>query len=152
MFFALADDGLFFRSVAAVHPRYQTPYVALVLYTVLGLAGVATRTFEQLAELFVIGVWPFYALSVAAVFLVPRRRPELAAQCRGWGHPVLPIAFLVVSAAMLANGVVARPFETALSTGIILLGIPVYFVWRALRNRRTLAPPTATATADSADR
>ncbi|HEY2162694.1 MAG TPA: amino acid permease [Gemmatimonadaceae bacterium] len=152
VFFALADDGLFFRSVAAVHPRYQTLYVALVLYMVLGLAGVATRTFEQLAELFVIGVWPFYALSVAAVFLVPRRRPELAAQCRGWGHPVLPIAFLVVSAAMLANGVVARPFETALSTGIILLGIPVYFVWRALRNRRTLVPPTATATAGSADR
>jgi basic amino acid/polyamine antiporter, APA family len=149
VFFALADDGLFFRSVAAVHPRYRTPYVALVLYMVLGLAGVATRTFEQLAELFVIGAWPFYALSVAAVFVVPRRRPELAERVRGWGHPVLPIAFLVVSAAMLANGVVARPFEMALSAGIILLGVPVYFVWRAARGRSAIAKA---AVADSADR
>jgi amino acid transporter len=149
VFFALADDGLFFRSVAAVHPRYKTPYVALTLYMFLGLAGIATRTFQQLAELFVIGIWPFYALSVAAAFLVPRRRPELAVQCRGWGHPVLPIVFLLVSAAMLANGVVARPFETALSAGIIVLGIPVYFVWRLLRVREAI--PGA-AIADSAER
>jgi amino acid transporter len=149
VFFALADDGLFFRSVAAVHPRYETPYVALVLYMVLGLAGVATRTFEQLAELFVIGVWPFYALSVAAVFVVPRRRPELAERCRGWGHPVVPIVFLLVSATMLANGVVARPFETLLSAGIIALGIPVYFAWRGLRGRTVAA---TAAVADSVDR
>jgi basic amino acid/polyamine antiporter, APA family len=149
VFFALAEDGLFFRSVAAVHPRYKTPYVALTLYMFLGLAGIATRTFQQLAELFVIGIWPFYALSVAAVFLVPRKRPELAAQCRGWGHPVLPIAFLLVSAGMLANGVVARPFETALSAGIIVLGVPVYFAWRALRARDAI--PGA-AIADSVER
>jgi basic amino acid/polyamine antiporter, APA family len=150
VFFALADDGLFFRSVAAVHPRYKTPYIALTLYMFLGLAGIATRTFQQLAELFVIGIWPFYALSVAAVFLVPRRRPELAVQCRGWGHPVLPIAFLLLSAAMLANGVVARPFETALSAGIIVLGIPVYFLWRALPPRTRVATPSA-AVADSVE-
>ncbi len=141
VFFALADDGLFFKSVAAVHPRYRTPYVALLLYMTLGLAGIATRTFEQLADLFVLGIWPFYALSVAAVFVIPRRKPELAARCRGWGHPVLPIAFLLVSAAMLANGFVRRPFETALSLGIIVLGVPVYFAWRAWNGRNALASP-----------
>jgi amino acid transporter len=143
VFFAMAEDGLFFRSVAAVHPRYQTPYVALVLYMLLGIAGVATRTFEQLAEIFVLGIWPFYALAVGAVFLVPRRRPELAPLCRAWGYPVLPFAFLVVSIAMLANRVVRRPLEMALSFGIVLLGAPVYYGWQALRNRRAVAPAMA---------
>ncbi len=149
VYFALADDGLFFRSVAAVHPRYRTPYVALLVYMVLGLAGIATRTFEQLAELFVLGIWPFYALSVAAVFLMPRRRPELAPLCRGWGYPVLPIAFLIVSVAMLANGLVHRPFETALSLGIILVGVPVYFAWQAMKTRGALA---RAAVVDSSER
>lgn len=149
VFFALAEDGLFFRSVAAVHSRYRTPYVALVLYMILGIAGIATRSFEQLAEMFVLGSWPFYALSVGAVFLVPRRRPELAKQCRAWGHPVLPIAFLVISAAMLVNGMLRRPFETAFSFGIILLGIPVFYGWRALRNRRAISEP---AFPDAVDR
>lgn len=141
VFFVLAEDGLFFRSVAAVHSRYRTPYVSLLMYVVLGLAGVATRTFEQLADLFVLGIWPFYALSVGAVFLIPRRRPELV-NYRGWGHPVMPIALLLVSAAMLGNGLVNRPFETAFSAGIILLGVSVFFPWRAL-NRGACMPAAA---------
>ena len=149
VFFALAEDGLFFRSVAAVHPRYRTPHIALILYLILGIAGIATRSFQQLAEMFVLGSWPFYALSVGAVFLVPRRRPELATACRAWGHPVLPIAFLLVSAAMLVNGMVSRPVETAFSLGVILLGIPVFYGWRALRGGRALAEA---AIPDSADR
>jgi len=136
VFFTMADDGLFFRSVAAVHPRYRTPYVALVLYMLLGLAGIATRTFEQLAEIFVLGIWPFYALAVGAVFLVPRRRPDLASLVRAWGYPVLPAAFLLVSAAMLANGVVRRPAQSAISFGVIVLGIPAYFGWQAVQRRR----------------
>lgn len=136
VFFQMADDGLFFRSVAAVHTRYRTPHIALILYMFLGIAGVATRTFEQLAEIFVLGIWPFYALAVGSVFLVPRRRPDLASRCRAWGYPWLPIAFLVLSVAMLANGVVRRPLESAISFGIILLGIPAYFGWRAVRGSR----------------
>jgi amino acid transporter len=141
VFFAMAEDGLFFRSVAAVHQRYHTPYVALVLYMLLGIAGVATRSFEQLAEMFVLGIWPFYALGVGAVFLVPRRRPELAPLCRAWGYPVLPAVFLLVSIVMLANRIVSRPLETGISFGIILLGIPVYYMWRALRSRSVAPQP-----------
>ncbi len=107
VYFALADDGLFFR------------------------------------------IWPFYALSVAAVFLMPRRRPELAPLCRGWGYPVLPIAFLIVSVAMLANGLVHRPFETALSLGIVLVGVPVYYAWQAMKTRGALA---RAAVVDSSER
>ena len=146
VFFAMARDGLFFRSIGAVHPRGRTPYIALLLYTSLGLAGVATRTFEQLAEIFVMGIWPFYALGVGAIFLVPRRRPEFTRLRRSFGYPVLPAAFILVSAVMLANAAVRRPVEMAISAGIVALGVPAYFLWRATqRGHVSVLPPVADA-------
>ena len=68
IFFAMADDGLFFRPIAAVHPKFKTPYVAIALCAALGVAFVLLRTFEQLADTFVIAIVPFYALAVASVF------------------------------------------------------------------------------------
>src|SRR5688572_32155193 len=65
VFFAMASDRLFFASVARVHPRYGTPYVAIALAAVLGVAFVLTRSFEQLADTFVLSIWPFYGLAIA---------------------------------------------------------------------------------------
>ncbi|MGQ0701545.1 MAG: amino acid permease [Gemmatimonadales bacterium] len=133
VFYAMAQDGLFFRRVAAVHPRSRTPYVALLVYMTMGLLGVATRTFEQLAQIFVLGIWPFYALTVGAVFL--RKTWPTSGPIRGAGYPFLPALFLLVSIAMLVSGLVERPMESAISLGILILGIPVYFAWRAVRHR-----------------
>jgi len=148
VFFAMAEDGLFFRSVAAVHPRDRTPHVALGLYLLLGLAGVATRTFEQLAALFVLGAWPFYALAVGAVFTLPRRRPDLALHYRKPLYRALAAVFLLVSAAMLASATVARPVEMAISVGILASGVPAYHAWRAVARRRASAHDVAVETAE----
>ncbi|MGB1701085.1 MAG: APC family permease, partial [Nannocystaceae bacterium] len=77
VFFAMAEDGLFFRRLAAVHPRYGTPGGAILLSIGLGVAFVSVRTFGELADQFIIGIWPFYALAVAAVFVLRARRPAL---------------------------------------------------------------------------
>src|SRR3954470_14992290 len=69
VFFAMAADGLLFRKVADVHPRFQTPYVAITLTAVLGIVFVMLRTFEQLADTFVTAILPFYALGVASIFV-----------------------------------------------------------------------------------
>lgn len=140
VFYAMAEDGLFFRRVAAVHPRYRTPYMAVLVYMVLGLVGVTTNTFEQLAQIFVLGIWPFYALAVAAVFVVRRRRPDTPPPYRTWGYPLVPAGFLIVSVAMLVNGLLQRPGPTAISLGILLLGIPAYYGWRALQARTHRVP------------
>lgn len=149
VFFAMAEDGLFFRSVAAVRPRGRTPHVALGLYLLLGLAGVATRTFDQLAALFVLGAWPFYALAVGAVFTLPRRRPDLAAYYAKPVYRALAAGFLLVSAAMLVSATVARPGEMAISLGILALGVPAYYAWRALALRR---PSATDVVAEPAER
>ncbi len=142
LFYSMAVDGMFFHSVAAVHSRYQTPYVAVLLYMVLGIVGVMTRTFEQLAQIFVLGSWPFYALAVAAVFVLRRRHPDIAPPYRSWGYPLAPAGFLIVSVAMLVNGAIQRPVQTAVSLGILLPGVPAYYGWRALQARRGVGAGT----------
>ena len=77
VFFAMADDGMFFETIAKVHPRFKTPYVAILLAAVLGMALVMSRSFEALTETFVLAIWPFYALGIAAIYRLRRLRPEM---------------------------------------------------------------------------
>src|SRR3989442_15414027 len=88
IFFAMADDGLFFKAVARVHPRFQTPSVSIVVTGVLGVVWVLFLNFEQLAEQFVVAIFPFYALAAAAVFVLRRQRPDLPRPVRVLGYPV----------------------------------------------------------------
>ena len=77
IFFAMADRGLFFQAIARVSPRFQSPSVAIWLATALGVVYVLLNDFQQLADKFILGIWPFYALAVAAVFVLRRTRPDL---------------------------------------------------------------------------
>lgn len=135
IFYAMADDGLFFRPIAAVHSRYRTPYVAIGLAAMLGIACVSSRTFEQLAGQFILGIWPFYALAVGAVFLLRRRRPDVEWSYRTVGYPWIPLIFLLASVAMLLNALVEEPLVTGVYFGVILLGVPVFYAWRAFKKR-----------------
>jgi APA family basic amino acid/polyamine antiporter len=138
----MAEDGLFFRSLARIHPRYRTPYVAIAFYTVFSLVCVATRTFEQLVEAFIVGIWPFLALAVGAVFVLRRTRPDLPRPYRTVGYPLVPIVFLLGTLGVVASALVERPASTLVSLGITLLGIPVYAGWKAAAGRARAARVT----------
>ena len=129
IFFAMADDGLFFRAIAKVHPRYHTPSAAIVLTACLGMGFVLIRTFEQLADQFVVAIFPFYALAAAAVFVLRRRRPDLPRPVRVLGYPVVPLLFVLASFGILGNALWAHPRETGFAFLIIVLGVPVYSWW-----------------------
>jgi amino acid transporter len=130
IFFAMADRGLFFRAIARVSPRFQSPSVAIWLATALGMLYVLFNDFQQLADKFILGIWPFYALAVAAVFVLRRTRPDMPRPYRTWGYPVVPLLFLVASVAMVVNALWTDPVNTGITFGIILVGIPVYYLWR----------------------
>jgi len=130
IFFAMADDGNFFRPIAAVHPRYKTPYAAILLATALGIAYVSFRTFEQLADAFILGIWPFYALAVGAVYILRVRRPDFPRPYRTIGYPVVPAIFLLASVGMLLNALISDPVITLVCFGVILAGVPVYLLWK----------------------
>jgi hypothetical protein len=101
--------------------------------------AVFTHSFDQLTRIFVLGRWPFLTLAVASVFVVPRRRPELARLCHAWGYPFVPVAFVLFSVAMLANEVLNRPSNLLPSVGIVIAGIAVYYGSRAVSSWRTVA-------------
>ena len=137
IFFAMADDGLFFKQLTYVHPRYHTPVVAIVLAGILGVAFVLTRSFEQLADTFVVSIWPFYGLAVAGLYRVRRRMPEHARPYRMPGYPVLPAIFVAGVAYLVGSAIVSDPVWTSFTFGIVLAGIPVYFAAFAHRRRIT---------------
>ena len=132
VFWAMADDGLFFRAVAAVHPRYRTPHVAIVALATLAVAYVAVRSFEQLIEAFILASLPFWALSVASVIVLRRRYPDLPRGYRTPGYPAVPLVFVVVLLALVVNSLRAHPESTVWSLAAVVAGIPVYYAWHRL--------------------
>jgi len=147
VWYAMANDGLLFKTVGSVHPNRRTPHVALLLNMALGLAAVFTHTFEQLARIFVLGRWPFVTLAIATVFIIPRRRPELAPLIRAWGYPFVPAAFIVFSVAMIANELLRRPADMLPSLGIVAAGIAIYYGSRSWSTWRATTRSATTQTA-----
>lgn len=130
VFFAMADRGLFFTAIARVSPRYQSPSVAILLATGLGVVYVLLNDFQQLADKFILGIWPFYALAVGAVFVLRKTQPDLVRPYRTWGYPVVPLLFMAASIAIIVNALWTDPVNTGITFGIILVGVPVYYAWR----------------------
>ena len=139
VFFAMADDGLFFRKVASVHPKYGTPYVSIVLVTALGVVFVLLRTFEQLADTFVTAIVPFYALAVAAIFVL-RKRPDYDPPFRVPLYPLVPALFILATCFLLGNAIIdpSSRWQTVGVLGVVLLGIPVYYLTVGRTGKRVL--------------
>jgi amino acid transporter len=139
MFFAMADRGLFFKGIAKVSPRFQSPAAAIGLATGLGVVYVLFNDFQQLADRFVLGIWPFYIMAVAGIFRLRRTQPNADRPYRAFGYPVVPIVFLLASTAMVVNALLTDPVNTGITFGIILLGIPIYYIWEWRKRRNGVA-------------
>jgi APA family basic amino acid/polyamine antiporter len=129
IFFAMAKDRLFFRPVAAVHPRWGTPWVSISMTAGLGIVFVLSRSFEELADAFVTAFLPFYALAVASVFRL-RRVPGYAPSFRAPLFPLVPLLFLASVLYLLANAIVqpGSRASTLAVLGVVAAGIPVYYL------------------------
>jgi amino acid transporter len=137
--FAMGDRGLLFRSIGRVSPRFHSPSVAIWIATALGCVFVMENDFAQLAARFVLGLWPFYVLTVAGVYVLRRTRPDLPRPYRTWGYPLVPAVFLLASLGMLTNALITDPRDTGVTLLVIVTGIPVYYLWQ----RFTVRPAAA---------
>ncbi|MBI3983269.1 MAG: amino acid permease [Gemmatimonadetes bacterium] len=130
VFFAMARDGLFFRRLAEVHPRFGTPSVA-VLWSSLWAAVLAlSGTFEELLTYVVFAGWVFYGLGAVSVFVYRRTQPELPRPFKVPGYPVTPVLFVLSAVAIVVNTLVAQPKQGLLGVLVMMTGVPAYFVWR----------------------
>jgi amino acid transporter len=130
MLFALGEDTPVLAKLATVHRTYQTPGVAVLVTAVMGVGYLTTNSFEQLAGNYVLGSWPFYVLSVIGLFRLRRLRPDAPRPFRTPWYPVVPAIFLLAAVGMLANAIAVQPKTALLGTGLILSGVPVFYLLR----------------------
>jgi APA family basic amino acid/polyamine antiporter len=128
VYLAMAHDGLLFKWVGGVHPEFRTPHRAIALQAVWSSVLVATGSYRALFTRVVYTEWIFFGMLAAGLFLL-RRREGYAPPYRVWGYPFLPALFVVSTAAIVLNQVVAQPLESASGLLFVLLGLPVYYIW-----------------------
>jgi APA family basic amino acid/polyamine antiporter len=129
VYYAMAKDGLFFRSVAKLHPTYKTPAVSLMVQMVWTCVLCVSGSYGQLLDYIVFAVLVFYILTIVGLFVLRRTHPDAERPYRAIGYPVLPAVYIVM--ALFIDVVLLRykPQFTWPGLIIVLLGIPVYFVW-----------------------
>jgi basic amino acid/polyamine antiporter, APA family len=130
VYYAMAKDGLFFRRLAEIHPRFGTPAFAIATTAFWASVLTITGTFEQLLTYVVFVGWIFYALAAASIFVYRRRSQGEPLAYRVPGYPWTPLAFIATVCAFVVNTIVAQPARAAIGIGVVLAGAPAYFIWR----------------------
>jgi basic amino acid/polyamine antiporter, APA family len=138
VYYAMAKDRLFFRSVAKLHPTFKTPSVSLMVQMVWTCVLCVSGTYNQLLEYIIFAVLVFYVLTLLGLFVLRRTRPDAERPYRAVGYPILPAIYIVM--ALFIDVVLLRykPQYTWPGMIVVLLGIPVYYAWsRGARERKS---------------
>jgi APA family basic amino acid/polyamine antiporter len=144
VYYAMAADGLFFKKLSEVHPKFRTPALAIVIGAVWSAALALSGTFQKLFTYVIFSGWIFYGLAAACVFVYRKREPETARPYRVPGYPWTPLLFVLAAAALVVNTIystffaknsTASPVEAAVGIGVIAAGLPAYFVWRGKKGK-----------------
>jgi len=126
----MAEDGVFFRSLAEVHPRFRTPVRSLWAQTAWALLLTLSGTYEQLYTYVVFVSVMFHAATAAAVFVLRRTRPDHPRPYRTWGYPAVPALFILACLLLVGNTLAEKPVESLLGLGLLALGLPAYLWFR----------------------
>lgn len=146
VYFAMAREGLFFRSLGEVHPRFRTPGRSLLVQGVWASILILSGTFDQLTDMLIFVSWIFYGLAAASVFTLRRRMPDTPRPYKVWGYPWTPILFVVFAGiyvvfTLYSDILSFRNGQTPLINSLmglvwVALGIPGYLYWSYKKNRQ----------------
>jgi basic amino acid/polyamine antiporter, APA family len=131
--YAMARDGLFFKSAAVVHPEFKTPGNSMLLLCLWSSVVVLSGWFDDLYNFVIFGSWILYLMTAFSVFVLRRKQPNLARPYRTLGYPFVPILFVAVAALLLVNTLQTRPRESLMGLALMAVGIPFYFHWKKYR-------------------
>lgn len=134
VFYAMASDGLFFRKLAEVHPRFRTPAVAVTTLGAWAAVLACLGQFQTLISYAMFVAWIFYGLGTASVIACRRKYPDLPRPYRVPGYPLTPLVFTLAAGALVLNVVVSTPVNGIAGLGIVALGVPAYFWWRTRKS------------------
>lgn len=132
IFYAMAGDGVFFKKLAEIHPRFGTPALSVLLSGTWAVVLTLNATFQELYRYVVVASWVFYALGGVSIFLYRRREPGAPRPYRVPGYPWTPLLFVLASVAVVVSSVhsLDKDWKFAAVCSIMAAGIPAFFVWR----------------------
>jgi APA family basic amino acid/polyamine antiporter len=128
--YAMARDGLFFRTSAVVHPRFKTPGHSIVLLCLWSCVVVLSGWYDDLYNFVIFGSWILYLMTAVSVFVLRRKQPALPRPYHVIAYPIVPVLFSAVAVLLLASTFHTRPRESLMGLGLMALGIPFYFHWK----------------------
>src|SRR5437762_1523394 len=144
VYYAMAEDGLLFEWMGAIHPRHRTPYVATVMQAIWSSVLVLTGTYGVIVSRVVYTEWIFFgALALGTIAL--RRARGCPAAFRAAGFPIVPLVFALMCLALVVNQIVIDPGESLIGLGLVIVGLPVYYFWRRVHAGHRLSQPLLSA-------
>ncbi len=126
----MARDGVFFKSLAEVHPKWRTPVACILAQGVWTIILTVSGTYEALYTYVIVVLFLFHAATGIAVFVLRVKKPDWPRPYRVTGYPVVPAIFVLSSLAFVFNALLERPTEALFGFGILLLGVPAYLYWK----------------------
>jgi APA family basic amino acid/polyamine antiporter len=129
VYYAMSRDGLFFRAVGRLHPRYKTPAAALAIQAVWAIVLCISGTYSQLLDYIIFAVLLFYILTICGLFVLRRKRPHAARPYKAFGYPWLPALYILLASGTSLALLRYKPQYTWPGLILVLLGIPVYLLW-----------------------
>jgi APA family basic amino acid/polyamine antiporter len=130
VYYAMALDGLFFRAAGRLDVRHHTPVASLLMQCAWACLLTLSGKYGDLLDYVVFAVLLFYILTIAGIFVLRRTRPEMERPYRAFGYPVLPALYIVLAGAIEVVLLLYKPSYTWPGLIIVLVGVPVYFLWR----------------------
>jgi len=135
VYYAMSRDDLFFRSAGVLHPQYKTPAIALIVQAVWTSVLCLSGTYSQLLEFVVFAALVFYMLTAVGLFALRAKRPEAERSVRVLGYPWFPALYVVLTGLISLALLAMKTTYSALGLLCVLIGVPVYFAWRAMVKR-----------------
>jgi APA family basic amino acid/polyamine antiporter len=130
IYYAMAQDGVFFQRLTRVHPRFGTPTNAIILQAIWACLLILTGTFGTLFTYVSVIITLFSAFTVGSVIVLRWKRPDLKRPYKLWGYPIVPILFILAHLWIVWGSVIEKPRDSLMGVFIVALGIPAYLIWR----------------------
>jgi APA family basic amino acid/polyamine antiporter len=129
LFYAMANDKMFFKQVDYIHPVYNTPSKALFVQAIWTCLLVLSGTFDQLTDMLVFAAFIFYGATAFGVFVLRKKMPDAHRPYKVIGYPVVPAIFILFCIALIVNTLIEKPEEALIGLGLMATGLPFYFYW-----------------------
>ena len=137
IYFAMANDKLFFRPAGKYHSKFRTPHIALIIQGIWASILVLSGTFDQLTDMLIFAAFIFYGMGALGVFVLRKKMPDTPRPYKVFGYPYIPIIFIIFCVVLVVVTIIQKPRDAGIGLALVLIGIPFYLIWNRKIKKET---------------